>query len=93
MDLFESALDVLSITPALRSAFHTQMLVKATRSIKFFQHLNSPKLHEKCCRQLTLQTFLPSQVVVKIGGIGDAFFIVLKGQLSVLLLYKTRGEE
>mmetsp|Transcript_15697 Transcript_15697/g.28641 ORF Transcript_15697/g.28641 Transcript_15697/m.28641 type:complete len:461 (-) Transcript_15697:15-1397(-) len=96
MELLESTLDVFAVAPKLRTQTDLQLMVNATKDIKFFQQLNqqnSGSLHEQCCRLITLQHFPAKSVIVNIGGPGDAFYIVLKGRLSVLLFKKRKNDE
>lgn len=95
MNLLELALEVLSKAPQHRSPADLQLIVNATKDIKFFQQLSqsSSSLHEQCCKLMTLQSFPIRHFIVHIGGIGDAFFVVLKGTLAVLLFKKHKAEE
>lgn len=55
-------------------------------SIKFFETLreNKPVFHE-CCTYLVYECFGPGEFVFKFGDYGDKFYILLQGEVCVLV--------
>jgi CRP-like cAMP-binding protein len=84
-----AAVAVMQTEPTLRSKEQVHLLCKLTLKWKYFQALQHeprfPNLHRLACSALTCAEFREGQVVVHYGDYADAFFIVVKGLLSISL--------
>ena len=78
---------VFSIHPQDRSDYHLDEIMAATAEVGFLKKMNEDKgsdsVHWECCRAMTLEIFKKDQNVVNIGEVGEKFYIILQGKVSV----------
>lgn len=85
---------VFSIAPQDRSEFHLNEIMAVTAEIAFLKKITEEKgsdhVHWECCRAMTLEIFEKGQNVVNIGDIGDKFYIIIQGKVSILVPLKSK---
>ncbi|EGR29593.1 hypothetical protein IMG5_152770 [Ichthyophthirius multifiliis] len=79
---------ILSKEPHQRLPQEIQTLQNCTEHIKFFKDLTQADkgksdVHCLCCQYMTYESYKKGQEVIKIGSIGDKFYIILNGQVSI----------
>ena len=81
-------INLLKIHPSLRTQQDIEEISFHTKHYKFFQDLSekdeSLTLHSECCKVLTVQVYPKNEYVCKRGDPGDAFYLILKGSLSII---------
>ena len=80
----EVAAGLLKIPPAERTAQHLEKLGEMLKSNSFFQE-QPPKIRREICRVAQFRAVPKDSVVVKQGDVGDSFYVILRGTLSVHL--------
>jgi CRP-like cAMP-binding protein len=87
-ELAES-LVLMHTPPKLRSKEQVARLCLLTLKLKYFKEMQHEQrfdyLHRVACAVITCQEFHSGQVVVSYGDYAHTFFIVLKGELGVLI--------
>lgn len=87
-ELAES-LEILRTDPTTRTKDQVLHLAALTLKLSYFREIQREyrfsHLHKLACSKMTLQTCPEGHVVVKHGDYADAFYIVLKGNLGVLV--------
>lgn len=85
----EEIYSLLRIPIRLRTPKHIQTLMSITESVTFFhkiyQEYNSAVIHEKCCETMTLEEYSESDIIINFGEVGDKFYIIFKGSVSVMV--------
>ena len=85
----EEIYSILRIPVRFRTKKHIQTLMSITESVTFFRKIfeehNSSVVHEKCCETMTLEEYSESDVIINFGEVGDKFFIIFKGSVSVMV--------
>jgi hypothetical protein len=69
------------------------MLTKCTEKVGFFVKMlenNETDKHEECCKFMNYSFFKKNEVVFAEGSIGQEFFIILKGSVTI---YKQQAVE
>ena len=84
----KTLIDLLNIHPSLRTLQDIELISFHTKHYKFFEDLSEKDetltLHTECCKVLTVQLFPRGEYVCKKGDPGDAFYLILKGTLSII---------
>jgi CRP-like cAMP-binding protein len=63
-------------------------------NIKFFESLRENKpVFGECCAYLTYECFGPDEFIFKLGDYGDKFYILIQGEVSVLVPVKSDSME
>ncbi|CAK94996.1 unnamed protein product (macronuclear) [Paramecium tetraurelia] len=83
-DLIDVIVYVLQKPCEMRTSTDVFMLRSATRSIEFFNNLESDLLHEQCCKSLQYKYLQAGHFIFKEGDIGDKFYIIISGRVQVL---------
>ena len=87
MSHLHAILEILKIPPNSRSGFDIQRLQELTSSIEFFRQMtedeNSGELHLNCCRLMGIETYSEGEIVFAHGSMGDTFYILIHGSVSV----------
>jgi CRP-like cAMP-binding protein len=76
----------LSLPPKERTPAILNALVALTKDIEFFQTLareNSLQAHLACCSYMQVEVFKPGQAIFSVGDVGDKFYVILQGSVSV----------
>ena len=85
---------VFSVPPNDRTESDLSELIHATSDIEYLKRLTeergSDRVHWECCRVMTLEIFQKDQNVITLGEIGEKFYIILQGKVSILLPIKVR---
>jgi CRP-like cAMP-binding protein len=85
---------IFSLPPAERTQSALDCIMHYTQEIKFLKQLteskSSDRVHWECCRVMTLEIFQPGESVINFGEIGDKFYIILKGSVSILIPSKIK---
>lgn len=82
-------LDSFRKHPSHRTCEDIQNIMELTSSVNFFEKITSEKksdfIHREACKHLRLQIFQKGECVVHFGEIGQDFYILLKGKVSVMM--------
>jgi len=82
-------IQTLQIPCKMRNKHDLQVLLEATKNNQFFKKLREEelddKIHQLCCKVMTLEKCNKGQVVFDFGDSGDKFYIILKGKVSVMI--------
>ena len=93
---FELIHSILIKDKGSRTEEELETLLEYTSSIEFFDGLfrkGGADLQKSCCKALTYKEFSESQTIFNYGDEGSDFYIVLKGQVSVLIPTNSQHEE
>eukprot|EP00397_Hematodinium_sp_SG-2012_P014328 GEMP01014564.1.p1 GENE.GEMP01014564.1~~GEMP01014564.1.p1 ORF type:complete len:758 (+),score=177.58 GEMP01014564.1:212-2485(+) len=74
--------EACALPPHLRTEHHIDGLMMFVKDVLFVQRLDL-LAQRALCRTLTLETFSPREYVLQIGDIGNKFYIILTGNVSV----------
>ena len=85
----------LFIIPAQeRSQLHLEEIMHHTKNTKFLQKIteerSSDRIHWECCRAMTLEVYQKGECVINFGEVGDKFYIIIKGKVSITIPSKTK---
>jgi len=92
--VLEKAIDILAKPSDKRNLEEIFHLIRATEKLDFFARMIKDKEMEffspssmnfKCCKALKYEHFEKGETVFFQGDIGDKFYIIIKGKVSVLL--------
>lgn len=84
-----AATEVLQMEPTLRTPKDTRVLLALLEDVAFFQQLSIEAEQLGCCQLLELQLLNDGAVICRQGAIGERFFVILRGSVSV----RVEGEE
>ena len=86
--LNNNLIDLLKVPANKRSSSDLDSILRLTCNLKFFIDLTereeSSKLHQECCRLLTVESYDENEYVCRKGEEGTAFYFILKGSVSIL---------
>lgn len=86
--LNNNLIDLLKIPTNRRSSSDLDSILRLTSNLKFFIELTereeSSKLHQECCKLLTVESYDENEYVCRKGEEGTAFYFILKGSVSIL---------
>ncbi|CAD8161802.1 unnamed protein product [Paramecium octaurelia] len=92
-DHLVEALHLLKKQPQHRCKMEIDLLVHFTQELPFFkQYQNSEnglQIHRECCKHMYLERFQATDIVFHVDSIGTKFYVILDGQVEVLI--KRRG--
>lgn len=74
--------DACETPPDLRTDDTVNVILDFVRDVKFFAKLN-PLQQRTLCKMMTIETFVPRENIFEIGDVGDKFYIILTGMVSV----------
>ena len=92
-------IDLLKIPSNSRSSSDLDSILRLTSNLKFFQELTereeSSKLHQECCKLLTVESFHEKEYICRKGEEGTSFYFILKGSVSILSdeLFESQEED
>jgi CRP-like cAMP-binding protein len=78
---------ILETPPDSRSELDIIELVDLTYSVDFLSKLRtkySISVHERCCRYLTLKTYLKNEYIYEVGDTSNSYYILIKGTVSLM---------
>jgi CRP-like cAMP-binding protein len=82
-------ISMLKTPPRFRYSTFLDTLMKLTEKIPFFSAItkdqHSSDIHKECCSALALAEYSANDVIIHFGDPGDSFFIILTGQVSVMI--------
>lgn len=82
----ETLTKILSKPSAVRTAEDIKKISNYMYDIKFFASIRDNKtVFQECCLYITCEHFNQDRFVFKIGDYGDKFFILVDGQVSILV--------
>ena len=85
---------VFSVSPNDRTESDLAELMHVTSDIDYLKKLTeergSDRVHWECCRVMTLEVFQKDQNVITFGEVGEKFYIILQGKVSILLPVKVK---
>jgi CRP-like cAMP-binding protein len=77
-----------------RLEYEIEKLLLFTKDIQFFKKINaeygSNEIHKECCNAMTLEEYEPNDIIINFGEIGEKFYVILKGSVSVTRPIKKR---
>ncbi|KAM3135551.1 Cyclic nucleotide-binding domain-containing protein 2 [Paramecium bursaria] len=80
---------LLQKPPQHRTKQEIDQLVEMTSDLPFFKTLlqkdNGQYIHRQCCKFITLEIQAAHQIVFHIDSVGDKFYIILNGEVSVII--------
>jgi CRP-like cAMP-binding protein len=87
--LFKETLRLLRLSPEQRSPRDILTLMEATSEVGFFKKMSreylTDELHRECAKCITLKYFRAGAYIFNYGDDGDSFYIILRGQVAVLI--------
>eukprot|EP00359_Climacostomum_virens_P011557 CAMPEP_0204902690 /NCGR_PEP_ID=MMETSP1397-20131031/3817_1 /ASSEMBLY_ACC=CAM_ASM_000891 /TAXON_ID=49980 /ORGANISM="Climacostomum Climacostomum virens, Strain Stock W-24" /LENGTH=510 /DNA_ID=CAMNT_0052071227 /DNA_START=205 /DNA_END=1737 /DNA_ORIENTATION=- len=83
----EELFDLLHIPPNTRSEADVAKIVDLTSELSFFKRL-SLVVRTECCKSMDVKEVRGDESIFEMGDPSDAFYIILKGSVSVLVLKK-----
>jgi CRP-like cAMP-binding protein len=79
--------EILKKDQYLRDTRDIKVIASYISNVKFFSSLKeNSSVFKECCMYLTYEFFTKSEFVFKQGDYGDKFYILLKGEASVLVI-------
>lgn len=78
----QTSIEILNIPPAKRNSTHISQLNFFLNHLPFFKQLPG-KLTQRICHMVTLRKARQHEILMHQGDDGDAFYIILKGSVSV----------
>lgn len=97
--LNNTLIDLLKIPSNNRSSSDLESILRLTSNLKFFQELTereeSSKLHQECCKLLTVESYHEKDYICRKGDEGTSFYFILKGSVSILSdeLFESQEED
>ncbi|CAD8107603.1 unnamed protein product [Paramecium primaurelia] len=92
-DHLAEALHLLKKQPQHRCKMEIDLLVHLTQELPFFKQYykqeNGLLIHRECCKHMFVERFLATDIVFHVDSIGTKFYVILDGQVEVLI--KRRG--
>ncbi|OMJ94684.1 hypothetical protein SteCoe_2017 [Stentor coeruleus] len=87
VDSKQAAIKYLSIPPEARTLEDVNAIYELTKHVEFFYKTlqDDGKIHRACCKLMTYEQFNPGDTIVTYGDVGDKFYIILTGELSVIV--------
>ncbi|CAG9330359.1 unnamed protein product [Blepharisma stoltei] len=92
-------LNAFLVHPKSRTQQDINEIMESTQEIEFFKKITNEKssnqIHMACCQVMTVEEFSRGSRVISYGEMGDKFYIVLRGSLTVavpLKVYKPISE-
>ncbi|CAJ1368211.1 unnamed protein product [Effrenium voratum] len=70
------------LAPDLRSEENVNDILEFVRDVKFFEALTSLQ-QRTLCKMMSLETFEPRVNIFEVGDVGDKYYIILSGSVSV----------
>lgn len=74
--------DACEKPPDMRTDENINVILDFVRDVKFFAKL-SPLQQRTLCRMMTIESFAPRENIFEIGDVGDKFYIILTGMVTV----------
>lgn len=85
---------VFKVPVKSRLQSHVETLMRLTQDNHFFQKItaehNSVDIHKECCQVMTLEEYGQGDIILNFGEDGDKFYIILSGQVSVMIPVKKK---
>jgi CRP-like cAMP-binding protein len=85
----EEIYSILRVPIRYRTSKNIQTLMSLTENVSFFKKIteeyNSSIVHEKCCETMTLEEYSENDIIINFGELGEKFYIIFKGSLSVMI--------
>ncbi|CAD8100137.1 unnamed protein product [Paramecium sonneborni] len=92
-DHLAEALHLLKKQPQHRCKMEIDLIVELTEELPFFKQYykqeNGLLIHRECCKHMFVERFLATDIVFHVDSIGTKFYVILDGQVEVLI--KRRG--
>ena len=89
---FEQIAHILRIPGRFRQEKDIKCLQTLTDHVEFFKRitneLNSHEIHKNCCEVMTLEEYGRGDIIIKFGEQGEKFYIILRGNVSVMIPVK-----
>lgn len=87
-----SAREACALPPEHRTEEQVEDILDFVKNVKFFQKLS--QAHQKAlCRRMTIESFQRDQYIFHVGDVGDKFYIIVSGSVSVQVpRYSLHGE-
>lgn len=95
IDSKQIAIKFLSIHPDSRSQEDINAIYELTKHVEFFKKTlqDDGKIHRACCKLMIIEEFDSGDTIVSYGDIGDKFYIILSGELSVIVPVFTENHD
>jgi CRP-like cAMP-binding protein len=91
---YEEIASILRIPLRFRQEKHVASLMKLTEHVQFFKKISedyhSAEVHKSCCETFSLEEYSENDVIINFGEIGEKFYIILKGSVSVKIPVKEK---
>ena len=84
----DEVIKILGVEPSRRSKVQIINLTNYLKKIQFFKEYvkdGKEQIVERCSKHLLIQSYKQKSPIIKEGEIGQEFFIILKGKISVYL--------
>mmetsp|Transcript_5808 Transcript_5808/g.10342 ORF Transcript_5808/g.10342 Transcript_5808/m.10342 type:complete len:556 (-) Transcript_5808:24-1691(-) len=85
--LFKETIRLLRLSPDTRTPRDIATLMEATAEVGFFKQVSrdysTDEVHRECVKCMTLRYYRSGHYIFNYGDAGDAFYIVLRGTISV----------
>ncbi|CAD8084963.1 unnamed protein product [Paramecium sonneborni] len=80
---------LLKKSPQHRSKAEIDLLVKLTSDLPFFKQYtkldHGIQIQRQCCKNMYCEKFKPNEIVFYVDSVGTKFYIILEGQVMVLV--------
>ena len=94
MDKFETLINVIMKPTKKRSFEDIEIISTLLDTIKFFNDRNLTHKDLRCVSEALTHLYLePNENVIEYNSFGDTFYIILEGNVSVLIPKKVENEE
>ncbi|CAD8082353.1 unnamed protein product [Paramecium sonneborni] len=82
-------LHLLKKQPQHRDKVELDLLVQLTQELPFFKQYQKQEdgviIHRECCKHMIIEKFQVNEVVFHVDTIGTKFYVILEGQVEVLI--------
>ncbi|OMJ72986.1 hypothetical protein SteCoe_28438 [Stentor coeruleus] len=87
-------IQILKIPSKFRLHHQHETLVNYTKDVAFFSKIaaehNSSEIHKECCSVMLLEEYEEGDLIINYGEIGEKFYILLYGSVSIMLPIKKK---
>ena len=86
--------EILKIPSKNRQASHVDAIMSLTKEVQFFKKIstehNTSDIHRECCQVMTLEEYDRGDIIINFGEVGEKFYIILEGNVSVMIPVKKK---
>lgn len=90
----KEVIQILKIPSKFRLPYQHEILAKYTKDVAFFSKIaaehNSSEIHRECCSVMLLEEYEEGDLIINQGEIGEKFYILLYGSVSVVFPIKKK---